>query len=1101
MNNSTDVRKGIIATLISKKFFVRFLYTIVRKSNIMKVYSTQKNLSFQPRFAQNPIVQNTLKIAKKTNDTVATKLLGSLSDNGVNIIQETQDVFVKTITKAEKEAQNILENHPKREEILNIIRNSNEELQKTKLEFLKLIKNITMTEEDFGYLLRFLQGNFTKEPLIAKVWGLCIQRGVDIYTLMDHSYSINEKCAKNILDRNLLDKYKTSPKRALLMSRFNSDETRNRVLEYANKYGENSAPRIISQIPAHDDAVTNASLDLIYRFKKLIDKSDSISEQEIITKWKATPVTLEDIDSKNKVLDIIEKRADVEKNWYYIPPLLHKTDSENKTIITKIAERSDISLKDADKIASLINKNNEEFISNICNKNLTNIAPNKIPFFIEKFNSFNRTLSNVEKLQLSEQINILKDLESVPAELKPVFAKHGYDVDYYISVINKMLGEKVPVVRVPSELQKGFLSAFLSNNNPAAENILKNHEFSQYEKNGIPLKYSRKDFCKNINTIISKLTEEEQNTLIEHFGLKRGQNYTDGSVSYDGILNNRKFEINNVRDEVKDAANCISEEIEKFTVKNESLFEDTELKDIFDAIIKGLPEFTAVIGKEQHNVHAYSVDIHTLKVLQSAMNNPLYSTLSDKDKTVLKMSVLLHDLGKSGGKRDEGHANTSAHFAEGILEKINFSKDVKNRITDIVQNHHWFAKYNMGFSSVEDVAVRCRRPGDLKIYQIMAKADLENVNKYFHLGDKSGGAKTQAEFDKYMEEKMKPIENVLNQVYSRHNPVFYTRFIGNGKLFPVEKIKIGDEEVELRVLDLNKLSDNATLEQYGFPPGTTKENVRFLVHMTKPNIASLESVIHLTKNRLNHNTWSTSIIKPSDNVTYENLAFGFAFHVDQANFADAFFENIATGNNKTLESFRDILLGKILRYDTRKINVDLTQEECQQLGKIIQEKSYLKNINEDIIIGDKVINQKQLFDACSGDSWLYLRDIMLENLKKDGFELSDNEYADLTKFLLTKNYLTQITKPNHKGELTGQPVKIGKHSIPASILVDCLNKTLDRLFDNKNAQSEVIALDPYPAALIAKVERLEQCHPCFLETAKKYRDTIPVIIQKDSRSV
>ena len=1062
----------------------------------MKIYSAQ-NLSYQPKFAQNPVVQNALKLAKETNETAGKNLLGGLLNNGTKIVKEAQDVFIKTITDIEKEVQSILENHPKREEILNIIHKSDEECRKAQLEFLKLIKNITMKEDEYGYLLRLLEGNFTKEPLIAKVWGLCMQKGVDAYTLMKSAYSIDKKCAENILDKNLLNK--TSPKQALLMSRFNSDETAQRVLEYANKYGENSAPNIISQFPAHDDAVTNASLDLIYRLKKLIDKSNSISELEMVTKWKGTPVTLEDINSKNEILSILEKRDDIDSYWYYIPTLLHKTDNENKAIIAKIGERNDISLKNADKIASLINEKNKEFINGICTEKSINIKPNRIPEFIEMFDSFSRRLSNVKKLQLAEQISILKSLQSVPVELKQFFAKYGYDIDYHINNLNKILGGKIPVVRVPSDIQKSFLSAFLSNKNPASENILKRHDFSQYGKEGIPLKYSRKDFCKNINSIISELTEEEQNILLEHFGLKKGQNYTDRTVNFDGILNNRKFEANNVRVEVQEAAKRILEEIEKFTVKNETLFENSEHKKFFDSVIQGLPEFTGIIGKEHYRTHEHSVDVHTLKVLQSSLNNPLYSTLSDKDKTILKMSVLMHDLGISGGIEDKEHAKTSAYYAAGILDKFKLPADVKDRITDLIQNHRLFASYNMGFSSVEDVAVRCRRPGDFKIYRIMAKADFENVNRYFHLYDKSGGAKTQAEFDKYFEEKMKPVNNTLNQVYARHNPVFYTRFIGNGKFFPVEKIKIGNEIVELRVLDLNKLPDNANLEQYGFPPGTTKENVRFLVHMTRPNIENFESVIRLTQNRLNHSTWSTSIIKPSDNVTYENNKYGFAFHADQANFGDAFFENIASGNCKTLEDFRDILFGKILRYDKNKLGINLTSEESQQLNKIIIEKGYLKNINEDILIGDKKINKKQAFEACGGNSWLYLRDIMLENLKNEGIELSEAEYANLTEYLLSQKYLTQITKPNLKGEITGQHIKVGSHSIPAETLVNCLNKTLDRLFDNKNVQSEVIAFDPVPAALMSIEDSLDKCHPDFLLTAKKYKDTIPVIIQKDSR--
>ena len=714
----------------------------------MKIYSAQ-NLSYQPKFAQNPVVQNTLKLAQKTNDAAGKGLLDGLLNNGTKIVKEAQDVFIKTITDVEKEAQSVLENHPKKEEILDIIHKSDKELQKAKLEFLKLIKNTTLSENDYSYLLRLLQGKFPQEPLIAKVWGLCMQKGLDIYALIDSTYNIDKKCAENILDKNLIDKYKDSPEQALLMSRFDSDETMERVSKYAQSFNETARARRVSKFPAHDDKLTNAVLDLIYRFEKLICENNTeksiYSRQELnmTSYWKGSAFTLEDIMSKNNILDIIEKKADISSSLYYITDIVNRTEKKTEETIANILQNEDISLKTANKIILSLNDKNTEFIKSLCGDKSLTIKPEYLLQHIETFNCLSRTSLDSKILQLADKINILKNLESVPDEMKPFFAKHGYDIDYYISTLNKMLGEKVPVVRVSSEIQKNFLSAFLSNKNQTSDNILKTHDFSQYGKEGIPLKYSRKDFCKNINALISELTEEEQNILLEHFGLKRGQKYTDGTVSFDGILNNRKFGVNNVRAEVQDAANRISEEIEKFTVKNETLFKDAELKKFFDTVIKGLPEFTEVIGKEQHNAHEYSVDIHTLKVLQSCMNNPLYSTLSDTDKTILKMSVLLHDLGKPSGRRDETHANMSAYYAEGILEKFKLSADVKDRITNIIQNHHWFASYNMGFSSVEDVAVRCRRPGDFKIYQIMAKADLENVNKYFHLGNKSGGATTR----------------------------------------------------------------------------------------------------------------------------------------------------------------------------------------------------------------------------------------------------------------------------------------------------------------------------------------------------------------------
>ena len=68
------------------------------------------------------------------------------------------------------------------------------------------------------------------------------------------------------------------------------------------------------------------------------------------------------------------------------------------------------------------------------------------------------------------------------------------------------------------------------------------------------------------------------------------------------------------------------------------MIKDPEAKAVFDALIQGFPEFTSIIGKVQHGTHAYTVDIHTLKVLQDVMNDPYYNRLSDMDKTVVKFA-------------------------------------------------------------------------------------------------------------------------------------------------------------------------------------------------------------------------------------------------------------------------------------------------------------------------------------------------------------------------------------------------------------------------------------------------------------------------------
>ena len=78
-------------------------------------------------------------------------------------------------------------------------------------------------------------------------------------------------------------------------------------------------------------------------------------------------------------------------------------------------------------------------------------------------------------------------------------------------------------------------------------------------------------------------------------------------------------------------------------------------------IIKGMPEFNMIIGKVQHEGHIYSVDIHTLKALQTALNDNDFET-----KLKLHSSMLESPLFAADKLLKEGHyksANNRAYYA------------------------------------------------------------------------------------------------------------------------------------------------------------------------------------------------------------------------------------------------------------------------------------------------------------------------------------------------------------------------------------------------------------------------------------------------------
>ena len=701
-----------------------------------------------------------------------------------------------------------------------------------------------------------------------------------------------------------------------------------------------------------------------------------------------------------------------------ISSVLYNVNRSNISLARELCFNQEFPKQYIARILSKTNERNIELAHKLCLEKGFDLQLDKIPELLQTAANIN---IDIKTLTLSEKINMYDTITNLPKGLLSLY-KEYFNVDAKLAELTMALGKKRSVIKIPLKQQRMFVKGILANNNPAVERVLKDFDFSQYGKEGLPLRYSREYFTANVKELLENLRPEERALILNHFGL------VEGAAGFDGLPTNKKFESSEVSAQVREIAEKIQKEIEEFTTENRVYTDDREADEVLNSLLQGLPEFTSIVGKEQHGTHAYSVDIHTLKVLQSAMNNPLYAKLTDLDKTILKIAALCHDFGKRGGVVDNGHASSSAEYCAAILEKFEFPQGVKDRIIDIVENHHWFEAYNTGRAKASDVAVRCRRPEDFVIYEILAKADFENVNKDFHIA-RSEGVSTQAEFDKFMQDKMQAIDEALALIYSKANLVFDTQFVRKGEMFPRQTVEVLGEVTELKVLNFNELDDNASLQQFGFTSGVTKQSARFIVHMTDPTNGAMNSVMVLTQNSLNQSAWSTSLIKASNNRTYVNRKFGFVLDVDQANISEANYANTSSGTGKGLATFKTLLFEQ-------------------------------------------------------GRHRTYVRDHLLKELSVKGIDLDDREYAQLTRFLITKKYTTQINKD----------IKIGDKVIKAKDLVDALEKSRDALFEGGNIHSEIVPINPRVKGLIAKVETLEECPPEFLAFAKKH--DLPIILMK-----
>lgn len=100
-----------------------------------------------------------------------------------------------------------------------------------------------------------------------------------------------------------------------------------------------------------------------------------------------------------------------------------------------------------------------------------------------------------------------------------------------------------------------------------------------------------------------------------------------------------------------------------------------------------IPEFDRAMECAQNNPnHAYSVGVHTVKVLQGLP--------ADK---VLRLAGLFHDLGKvvtkttdhNGIDHFKNHPAASAEIAREVLNRLKFDRDTETKVCNIVAYHDW----------------------------------------------------------------------------------------------------------------------------------------------------------------------------------------------------------------------------------------------------------------------------------------------------------------------------------------------------------------------------------------------------------------------------
>ena len=149
----------------------------------------------------------------------------------------------------------------------------------------------------------------------------------------------------------------------------------------------------------------------------------------------------------------------------------------------------------------------------------------------------------------------------------------------------------------------------------------------------------------------------------------------------------------------------------------------------------GMSSEGGIVGRQQHQAHDSTVDVHLLDVVEKAGKDPRFEKLLPKDQVNTLWASFLHDVAKRENMVDYDHGWTSTSTAWGVLRTLGYPDTQIQRITDIMsrdfdlsydpdtKNSVRFADQN----ALDDVVAAYRSPGALDMVSILNSSDIKSV--------------------------------------------------------------------------------------------------------------------------------------------------------------------------------------------------------------------------------------------------------------------------------------------------------------------------------------------------------------------------------------
>ncbi len=578
------------------------------------------------------------------------------------------------------------------------------------------------------------------------------------------------------------------------------------------------------------------------------------------------------------------------------------------------------------------------------------------------FNETCKDIDSIENLSIKDKRKLLNNLIKANSELfgdeikelcqnSKILPKNKEEYCALLPKLVKSIG--ISTNELSNDIKSSFYRTLSSIETPNSRFRTFDFENPNLELN---LTYPRNKFVSDIAQILSPLTKEEKNIVCNYFGFelitKQDKNFING---YPVNLNNG-VELAQIDDpKLKQIIEKIRPLVKDFSENNQITIKgEVELSKELNNIIKAFPEFITEIGKKQHRTHDYTLDIHSLKVLQGVINNPKYENLPENDKTALKIAALLHDLTKQENAKDITHPIETAYDVYYLLQKLNLSEDEKLKIYQIIKNHNWLEQYNktklinnkrVPLTDIErtkiakDIAFELRKDNSFNMASILTEADMKAVKR---------DGKFFEGLQDILEQGENEVRTYVKQIKESAIPLPQT------KIPKASEIKVDGQKVKDVTTTLtngtkvtNKvlyLEPDADLSKYGFGENLNSNDLNVLIHALDNGE---QSTIFQALGQVDSNALlSTSYVTYNQNNYHAFREQGFILDVDSDDINAGYCHDFGSGFKKDLDLLKNSYLfnGKESKYrnyisQNLKDILGLDNEQYSRLYSKIKNKS------------------------------------------------------------------------------------------------------------------------------------------------------------------